>query len=546
MEANTLERSKQPEPGVVSARPDERLAVIGLAAVLVLHGVLCWLSRPPGFLVGQDDVEYAVLGQSLRHGGYNLFFRVDSPVHAQYPPGYPAILGVWGAIFGDGFGALVLVSVLTSAALIGVTWVGVRRVAGPWLALVVATVLAVNPSLVKTGSSIASESPYALLSMVALVLLMVENRTARITGLAGALAIFAALTRSIGIVLVVAVAALFLIERRWKALAIFTAAAALFVGGWMLWTFLAPEQYLGMSYIADLRASVGPRQVSWRLFRRLWRTIQYYSGEGVPWAVGMPTLAGSVADNLAGALVLFTGLLAGFLAFAKRWRSAAIYLLFYFVLLGIWRFRTDRFVIPAVPLLVGGIFVGWNVILHRAPVAARRIVIGLVAVFLLVGGTLRTRPLVAEALPCRAVDGWPPPACLPRTWQGFFEAMRYIRTTLPEDAVLLTAKSGALWQYTGRKSVSYGRALAQDTAGFMPFLKSSGVGWVLLADLEQSESRGLLIRLEHACASLSLEASFAPRTYLFRVTEPGESGDQGCAALREFRDRLPPDQDRGS
>jgi Dolichyl-phosphate-mannose-protein mannosyltransferase len=535
--------SKPPTEAIHGNSPvsgtNSRLAVFGLAGLMAAHAVICWLSRPPGFVVGQDDVEYAVLGQSLRHAGYNLFFRVDNPVHAQYPPGYPAILGAWGAVFGDGFNALVLVSVLASAALIGVTWLGVRRVAGPWLALVVAAVLVVNPSLVKAGSSIASETPYALLSTLALLLLMSKDRRARLTGLAGALAIYAALTRSIGIVLVMSVGALFVIERRWKALAIFAVASALLVGGWMLWTVVAPERYLGMSYVADFRASTGNGQPSWRLLRRVWRTVEYYSGEGVPWALGLPTVARTLVDNVAGTILVYTGLLAGLLVFVKRWRPAAIYLLFYFALLGIWRFRTDRFVIPTVPLLVAGIFVGWNVMLRSAPIAARRIAIGVVAVVLLLGGALRTRGLVAEGLPCRPVGGWPPQTCLARTEQGFFDAMRYIRTELPDHAVLLTAKSGALWEYTGHKSVSYGKALAQDTAGFVPFLKSSGAGWILLADLEQSESRGLLLRLEHACEGLSLEASFAPRTYLFRVSEPGESDGEACAALREFRERLP-------
>jgi hypothetical protein len=77
----------------------------------------------------------------------------------------------------------------------------------------------------------------------------------------------------------------------------------------------------------------------------------------------------------------------------------------------------------------------------------------------------------------------------------------------------------------------------------VPFLRSSGADWILLADLEQSESRGLLIRLEHSCANLAVEAAFEPRTWLFRLTEPGET-DEGCVALREFRARLPRNQDR--
>ena len=71
-------------------------ASLAAAALVLLHAVLCWLARPAGILTGQDDVEYLVLGQALREGSYHLLFRVDAQLHAQYPPGYPAMIAVWG------------------------------------------------------------------------------------------------------------------------------------------------------------------------------------------------------------------------------------------------------------------------------------------------------------------------------------------------------------------------------------------------------------------------------------------------------------------
>ncbi len=65
------------------------------------------------------------------------------------------------------------------------------------------------------------------------------------------MAIAAALSRSIGLALVVSTFALLAFERRWRALAIFSTAAALTVGSWLLWTVRAPRLDAGRSYVAD-------------------------------------------------------------------------------------------------------------------------------------------------------------------------------------------------------------------------------------------------------------------------------------------------------
>jgi hypothetical protein len=76
--------------------------VVGLVLLAALaHMALAWASRNPGFMTGQDDAQYLLLGQSIRGGGYHELFRVDRPVHALYPPGYAAMLAVWGLLVGD-------------------------------------------------------------------------------------------------------------------------------------------------------------------------------------------------------------------------------------------------------------------------------------------------------------------------------------------------------------------------------------------------------------------------------------------------------------
>jgi hypothetical protein len=242
-------------------------------------------------------------------------------------------------------------------------------------------------------------------------------------------------------------------------------------------------------------------------------------------------------DNIATGLAMIAGLIAGLIVYARKWRPAALYLVLYFGLLVVWAWRTDRFIVPLAPILVPAMLLGWVALARRLSVRAPWVGAALVAVLLLAGSALRTTALVAKGLHCRSSDGWPPSECLNRHAASYFEAMRYIEAEVPSDAIFLTAKSGALWSYTGHRSVSYGGAIAQEPGGFVPFLEEAGVEWILLAYLEQSEPGGLANQLEHNCSALSLVAHFPEQTYLFRRVDPESNtgADDACKAVMSYR-----------
>jgi beta-lactamase superfamily II metal-dependent hydrolase len=105
------------------------------------------------------------------------------------------------------------------------------------------------------------------------------------------------------------------------------------------------------------------------------------------------------------------------------------------------------------------------------------------------------------------------------------------------DDVFLVAKSGALWAYTGARSISYAKARAQADDTFLPYLKQAGVKWIVLSHLERAEEGRLLRLLERSCSALRLESYFPERTYLFRVVEPefNEGEATACQAVQNYR-----------
>jgi hypothetical protein len=506
-------------PGAIP-RGWRNAAVTGL---LVLHALLCWFSRPAGVITGQDDVEYVSLSQSMRQGGYHEIWRIDAPLHSQYPPGYPALLAAWGLIFGDSYSSHSALSALLSTGALALAYLVVRRTLGDGFALASLAVLAVNPLLIRTGGTVGSEPPFMALSVAALACAHFAARHRRYVVLAVAAAVFAALTRSVGIVLIGTLSLHWLIERRWKPLVALVSVSLVTVGAWMLWTVLAPDQYVGASYVADLRAVGGQANTNMPpLLRRVLPRVQYYLTDAGPFALAQPTIPGTLIDNVVGVLVVWPSFLVGLYMMARRWRSAALYLGLTGALLLAWPWRTERFILPLLPLMVPAILVGAWGLTRWIGSRTALITVGVIAIVLTASAATRSARIVADYVSCRGGDFTSDLRCLTSDQVAYFQAVRYIDEHAPPDAVVLTAKSGALYHYTKRKSVSFLDVMAQGADGFLPYLRERNVEWILMSSM-QAESRRMESFYRANCAHLSPQVFFPKGTYVFRILNAPDS-----------------------
>jgi 4-amino-4-deoxy-L-arabinose transferase-like glycosyltransferase len=532
-----LERAAPPDPAARRTRRAHIARAVAIAAVVV-HVLAAWLARPPGFLTGQDDAEYSILARSLRGGGYEELHRIDSPTHSTYPPGYPALLAVWGAVAGDDFDALVMLNVLLSAsALLLLRRTLLRRGFDDVIATGSVAVLAVNPSLVALAGTVMSEPYYILLTIVCLWALADERPGARRLALACAAAFLAALTRSIGITLLGALALHWLLERRWKPLLALGAAGAVTVGAWLVWTVMAPEQFVGTSYVADLRTAVTETVWSPGPLLRAPGHAAWYARVAFPWSLGVPTVPGTPIDNAIVVLLLAVLGGVGLWTFFRRWQLAALYFTAYTGLLVLWIWRVERFVVPLLPLLVPALLVGAHAIGERLRMRRARLLPVALAVVLGGAALVRTGGDVADAARCDRTLDLPDPACLSADQASFFEGVRWIRDHTAPDAVILAAKSGPVWLYTGRRTVGYGAALSAGRTMFLPFLRERGADFVLLGALEQAEIWQLAPLLARVCREVTLRATFPPNTHIFELAGADAEGQgNACAALRRYLD----------
>ena len=153
---------------VPEARSRTRVTWALVVVLRVVHVSLAWVRRMPGVLTGEDEAIYLLLARQLAHLHYSDVFLASQPTHAMYPPAYPAALALWGALVGDRFDSLLLLSIACSAGALWLTFAAVRSRWGEPVALLILAALAVNPYLVERAGALASEAPYMLLTMVAL------------------------------------------------------------------------------------------------------------------------------------------------------------------------------------------------------------------------------------------------------------------------------------------------------------------------------------------------------------------------------------------
>lgn len=181
------------------------LAITGLVA-LVVYG---WIALPPATLGPfSDPTHYAVLAdyysQSLRG-------TVDPYVEyiyraSRFPPVWPAVLGVLGG-GADTPGLLKAVTSLCAVATVLLTWAWAQReFRAPWLATVLAMLLALSPGFFILNLEPHSEALGMVLMLGALLVATRPPFTPANTYRSAALLAMLALTRAIGLVFAPALA----------------------------------------------------------------------------------------------------------------------------------------------------------------------------------------------------------------------------------------------------------------------------------------------------------------------------------------------------
>ena len=521
---------------VTAGMPGGSRVLWAATLLLIVHAALCWVGRPPGIATRQDDSAYVLLAESLKQGGYEEIWHTDAAPQRRYPPVYPAALAVWGVVFGNGYDALVVLSILCSVAALAISFAVVRRTFTPAIAVASLAVLAVNPLVVQFGGSIATEAPFSALLVLAVGLLARPDVSRARAGVVGAAAIAAALTRVAAIPIVIAVGLFWALERRWKRLGLFAAATLATVGVWLVWSAAGPQRLVGRSYFMDLAAPEGWQAGPWSILLRFGRKVPFYLGRGIPYALATPTVSDTQVDNMIAAGIVAISLLIGVVVLLKRWRAAGLALLAYACMLVVWPWSNERFLVPVMVLIVPSALAGIAWLGRLRGPRTELAIVAITAVALTAAGAGKTASAARLMLQCDRSGPMPPAACVKRDQGSYFAALDYIVKNTPEDAIFINLKPEPFYLYTGRKTLGV-LSVTEEPGAFANAARAAGASYVLLGSLQAGEPRRLALQLEASCSSLEFVEFFPARTYLFRIGSevPEAVGQRACEAISRYR-----------
>ncbi len=519
-----------------------------LAVALILGGyaTLAWVSRTPGVTHSNDDALYMLLGDQLTHLSYRETFKIGAPRHGQYPPLWPALLGLTQLLTGGSETArFLLVTVLMTAAL-ALFFDLCRRLLPQWLAVVVLLGAACNPFTINFGGRVMSEAAFLFWSMLSLWALQRARESEmprRLLLLAAVAALAAALTRTIGLTLLAGVICSWLFQRRWRPAFTLGGVTAVFVGGWLAWTLIHHEGVAGRSYVADAAQVTQDRSVGLgtsspvvAMARKVALRVRLQLTDLIPSGLPFPTVEGTPVDNLAWLAVT---LLLGAFGAAAYWRllpSAILYVVFYCGLLSVWPWAPRRFFVPLQPIVLLGFVLGvlelkrvWRPMARYGQFVAA----ALVAVVL----SASVPQVIANArqgLQCDRSALWTSHGCYNVDQRAFFGAVAFARDSLPPTARFLVEREAAFAYHTGR-TVQHAQApLRLSDQDFRAYLAKARIDYIVLSRLTESEVLGVVPKLLSNCEYLVPVRRFAPTGRIYRLhSAPMPAEENACADLQK-------------
>ncbi|HEY2845077.1 MAG TPA: hypothetical protein VGJ09_15550 [Bryobacteraceae bacterium] len=432
-----------------------------LLAALAPSAAFLWhYSDLPGFGDLHDDSLYYVSAKSLADGGgYRLESLPQQPHQTKYPPLYPLLLSIAWRI-NPGFPQNLPIAAWISwlafpAIMIQLVWLFPRLGIDGWRAMLLIALVAVNPYMMVFSSTLVSELVFTALLIATLLLTERATRSAVIG--AGVIAGLAYLTRSAGIVFLLA-GPLYLWMRHKRSEALLFAGAMLpFVLGWTVWTRIHqistsdPTLIYYTDYLRYELYSISLRDLP--VF--LWRNVDgLLLGLG---SLALPNIASSfVLKTLA--QVLAVAMIAGVLRMVRGGRGL-LYALFAAgscVQLLAWHFPpNERFVLPLFPLALAGLLTemehlygmlraglrhrdaGQRVVAAGMLLAAAGILLGAVGLQIYTGSVLLPEQESAHR----------------RSNMARAATYDWIRASLPQDALLLSGEDALVFLNTGRHAV---------------------------------------------------------------------------------------------
>lgn len=457
-----------------------------LLGILVVHLVLAFLLFNPRPFTGGDNAHYIILAESIGTGqGYRDLHIVGTPLHAKYPPLYPAALAVVRSL-GGGLAAFKALSVVfTTASLALLFLIGQRRL-GTKTALLVTSVAALNPVLLEYSHWVLSEAAFMVLVLTALWAMDHDDNARRWVGVAVAAAVLSYFTRTAGLALLMALFVSVGWRRRWRQFGVVGLVTLAAVGAWWRWVANAVAsgaegygtEFLRINpYTAD-EGFLGPVGLVVRVLGNAWT----YVIEVIP-----DTLSGG-GSGVISAIATIAGVIVAGSALVAWWRgirrggALELFALFYTGLILVWPalWTDERFLLPLLPVLLvlsaDGIPDAFALVDRKTPGWALPLVTACLMVLAVPGNVQRISSTGTCRGEYRRGDDL---ACYNPMWRSFVESARWVRDETPADAVVVSRKPRLFFYFARRRTAPF--PLFGDDGAKLAAFEAAGASYVVVS-----------------------------------------------------------------
>jgi hypothetical protein len=295
----------------------------------------------------QDDVLYLVGARALSMGRYCLLTSPGCPPLTMINPAWPLLLAPLSWLT-EGTGLFQAASALVLALAPAGVWLWLRRRTDETTALLAAALFASSPLVLSQSGAVMSEAPFTL-ALLGLLLAADSGRPL----LAGLSAAALLLTRTAGVSALPALA-VFLRKRAPRDAARALLPPALAFGAWSLWSWSQIRSVDKFSMFSLTYGSGAPA----KLVRVAASNARFYAGE---WGGSFtpPALAAGALAAALGAALCAAALRGLVLALRRRGDDpAALALAGSALMLAVWGWQYERYLLPLLPLLLWALAAG--------------------------------------------------------------------------------------------------------------------------------------------------------------------------------------------
>jgi hypothetical protein len=428
-----------------------------LKIFIISQLLLLAIEFSPDFSTNGDDARYYLLGKSLVSGnGYRDLFDPSNAVHTQYPPLFPALLGITDAFTNSPLLPKIAVGLLSAVILLLLSYY--VRAQFPVLVIPLVLFTAFSSSIASHATLLMSEIPYLFATLAAL-LLYERSRTKPDWGVlffaATIVSLCPVFIRSAGLAFSAAWVLCALLDKRFK----FAGAhVILFIGISLLlraatdWDSPYVDQLFRKNqYDPELGfVTVGEMAV------RIGQNIRIYLFSIIPQAISGLPLQKNNALPLSLA-VMVPAAIGWIRNFMLPTRFISIYLLFYAMIICMWQTQWSgiRFIIPVLPFIALFMFLGLDTIIEFAigfskGKTARPAKPAIIPGLILAVSIALTLFNVKDHLNLIKTG-----ATLTNDWKNFYSCADWIRLNAPSDAIVVNRKPELFYLRAQRKGFVY-------------------------------------------------------------------------------------------